>query len=313
MKVLVTGGAGFTGSHVVDTLIEAGHEVVVVDNLFTGKLANLSPRARFYRIDIASAELNDVFAHEQPEVVSHQAARVDVRASMAQPLLFAQTNVLGSLNLLEVARRQGVRKLIYAQTGGCVYGEPVELPSPETHVIKPIDPYGISKYPMELYLRAYAHHYGLTYTVLRYPNVYGPRQDHNGEAGVVAIFAKHMLLGTQAYINGTGEQVRDYVFVGDLARANLLALTLGDNEIYNVGSGVGTSVNQIFAILKEITGYRLGRAFRPARAGEVSASYLDSRKAEHELGWKAQTPLVQGLQTTVAFVEGQLRSEGLLA
>jgi UDP-glucose 4-epimerase len=304
--MLVTGGAGFTGSHVVDAYIDAGHDVVVVDNLFTGSVANLNPKARFYRVDITTPELHEVIGQERPEVVSHQAARVDVRASMEQPLLYAHANVIGSLNLVEACRKHGVRKVIYAQTGGCVYGEPVELPSPETHVIKPIDPYGISKYPMELYLKAYAHHYGLKYTVLRYPNVYGPRQDPYGEAGVVSIFAKHMIAGTELTINGTGEQLRDYVFVKDVARANLLAVSKGDNEIYNVGSGIGTSVNRLFSLLREITGYQVKPRYGPARPGEVQASYLDSRKAERELGWTAATPLAQGLAATVAFVRKQL-------
>jgi UDP-glucose 4-epimerase len=310
MKMLVTGGAGFTGSHVVDVYLEAGHDVVVVDDLFTGRLANLNPRARFYRVDITTRDLHEVIAQERPEVVSHQAARVDVRGSMTQPLLYAHTNVIGSLNLLEACRQHRVRKVIYAQTGGCVYGEPVELPSPETHPIKPIDPYGISKYPMELYLKAYAHHYGLTYTVLRYPNVYGPRQNPSGEAGVVSIFAKHMLLGTQPTINGTGEQVRDYVFGRDVARANLLAVTRGDNEVYNVGSGVATSVNEIFAHLKRITGYPHAPVFGPSRPGEVSASQLDSRKAKRDLGWTADTPLAEGLKATVEAVRAELKSAG---
>ena len=312
MKMLVTGGAGFTGSHVVDVYLEAGHDVVVVDDLFTGRIANLNPGARFYRVDITTHDLHEVIAQERPEVVSHQAARVDVRGSMTQPVLYAHTNVIGSLNLLEACRQHRVRKVIYAQTGGCVYGEPVELPSPETHPIKPIDPYGISKYPMELYLKAYAHHYGLTYTVLRYPNVYGPRQDPSGEAGVVSIFAKHMLLGTRPTINGTGQQVRDYVFGRDVARANLLAVTRGDNEVYNVGSGVATSVNEIFAHVKRITRYPHAPVFGPPRPGEVSASQLDSRKAERELGWKADTPLADGLKATVDYVRAELKSAGQL-
>ena len=312
MKILVTGGAGFIGSHVVDAYVSAGHQVVVVDNLFTGKVRNLNPAARFYQIDIASASLDEVVAHEKPEVISHQAARVDVRASMEQPLLYAQTNVIGSLNLLESCRRHGVRKVIYAQSGGCVYGEPVELPSPETHVIQPIDPYGVSKYPMELYLKAYAHQFDIAYTVLRYPNVYGPRQDYQGEAGVVSIFARHMLLDTQAVINGKGEQLRDYVFATDIARANLLALQAGDNRIYNAGSGIGVSVNQVFAYLKEITGYKRQPEFGPPRPGEVSASYLDSQKAERELGWKCQVPLADGLRETVEYVREQLQAEGKL-
>lgn len=310
MRILVTGGAGFIGSHVVDACLAAGHQVVVVDNLFTGKTRNLNPAARFYEIDIASPGLDEVIAHEKPEVVSHQAARVDVRASMVQPLLYAQTNVLGSLNLLEACRRHGVRKVIYAQTGGCVYGEPTELPAPESHPIRPIEPYGISKYAMELYLAAYARHHGITYTVLRYPNVYGPRQDYNGEAGVTAIFARHMLLGTQAIINGTGEQLRDYVYAPEVARANLLALEGGENEIYNVGSGVGTSVNQIFALLKEITGYQRDAVYGPARPGEVSASYLNSEKAWRGLGWKCEVSLPEGLRNTVEYIRGDLLAAG---
>lgn len=310
MKIVVTGGAGFVGSHIVDAYVAAGHQTVVVDNLFTGQVRNLNPKARFYQIDITSPTLDEVIAHEKPEVVSHQAARVDVRASMEQPLLYAQTNVIGSLNLLAACRRHGVRKVIYAQSGGCVYGEPVQLPSPETHVIQPVDPYGVSKYPMELYLKAYAHQFGMAYTVLRYPNVYGPRQNYNGEAGVVSIFARHMLLGTRAVINGTGEQLRDYVYATDIANANLLALELGDNQVYNAGSGVGTSVNRIFALLQEITGYRLQPVYGPPRPGEVSASFLDSRKAERELGWKCQVPLEEGLRKTVQFVQSDLEAAG---
>lgn len=309
MKILVTGGAGFIGSHIVDAYVAAGHDVCVVDNLFTGKRWNLNGSARFYQIDIASPGLDEVVAYEKPQVVSHQAARVDVRASMEQPLLFAQTNLMGSLNLLEACRRHGVRKVIYASTGGCVYGEPVELPSPESHVIQPIDPYGASKYPVELYLATYAHQFGLAYTVLRYPNAYGPRQDHKGEAGVVSIFSQHMLLGTQAIINGTGEQLRDYVYATDIARANLLALQLGDNQTYNVGSGVGISVNTIFSLLKEITGYEREPAFGPPRPGEVSASYLDSAKAERELGWRCEVALTEGLKNTVEFVRDKLGDE----
>ncbi|MBE3144594.1 MAG: NAD-dependent epimerase/dehydratase family protein [Planctomycetes bacterium] len=306
MKTLVTGGAGFIGSHIVDAFINQGHDVVVVDNLFTGKMSNLNPKARFYQLDIVSAALDEVIGYEKPEVISHQAARVDVRASMSQPFLYAQTNVLGSVNLLESCRRHGVKKVIYAQTGGCVYGEPKELPSPESHVIQPVDPYGVSKYLMELYLKCYAHQFNIHYTVLRYPNVYGPRQDPSGEAGVVSIFAKQMLSGTQAIINGTGEQLRDYVYCTDIVNANLLALDKGDNEIYNTGSGVGTSVNKIFAMLKEITNYQRDPVYAPPRSGEVLASYLDSKKAERDLGWKASVGLEVGLRKTVEFIRGKL-------
>lgn len=307
MKLLVTGGAGFIGSHVVDACLAAGHDVAAVDNLFTGKVANLDPRARLYRLDIAGAEVDEVIAHERPDAILHQAARVDVRASMTQPLLFAQTNVLGSVNLLESCRRHSVRRFVYAQTGGCVYGEPVELPSPETHRIEPVEPYGVSKSVVESYLHVYQRHFGITYVVLRYPNVYGPRQDPDGEAGVVSIFAKRMLLGQEPRINGTGEQTRDYVYVGDIARANLLALTAGDNQTYNVGSGTATSVNGLYEVLADVIGYRGEASFGPPRPGEVQASCLDSRKAERDLGWRADTSLREGLRRTCAFIAGELR------
>jgi len=312
MRICVTGGAGFVGSHVVDAYLAAGHQVCIVDNLFTGKISNINPAARFYQIDIVSPGLDEVIRQEKPDAVLHQAARVDVRASMEQPILYAQTNIIGSLNLLESCRRHGVRKIIYAQSGGCVYGEPIELPSPENHVIQPIDPYGVSKYPMELYLKAYAHQYEIKYTILRYPNVYGPRQDYTGEAGVVSIFARQMLLGTQVIINGTGEQLRDYVYCTDIALANLLALEKGDNEIFNVGSGFSTSVNQIFAMMKEITGYQREAVYGPSLPGEVSTSYLNSNKAERELKWKSTVPLCVGLRNTVEFIRIQLKHERAL-
>ncbi len=313
MRVLVTGGAGFIGSHVADACRAAGHHVAIVDNLFTGKMDNVNPGIVFYRADICGPEIDEVIAHEKPDIISHQAARCDVRASMLQPLLFAQTNVVGSLNVLESCRRHGVKRFVYAQTGGCVYGEPVELPSPETHPIQPIEPYGVSKSVVELYLKVYQRHFGIAYVVLRYPNVFGPRQDANGEAGVVSIFAKHMLLGTQAIINGTGEQTRDYVYAKDLAQANLAALTKGDNEAFNVGSGNGTSVNQVFASIKALTGYQRAAQHGPPRPGEVSASYLDSRKAARDLGWTAATPFEDGIRETVEYVREQLRIDGRLA
>jgi len=312
MRICVTGGAGFVGSHVVDAYLAAGHQVCIVDNLFTGKISNLNPAARFYQVDIVSPGLDEVIRQEKPEAVLHQAARVDVRASMEQPILYAQTNIIGSLNLLESCRRHGVRKIIYAQSGGCIYGEPIELPSPEDHIIQPIDPYGVSKYPMELYLKAYAHQFEIKYTILRYPNVYGPRQDYTGEAGVVSIFARQMLLGAPVIINGSGEQLRDYVYCTDIALANRLALEKGDNEIFNVGSGFPTSVNQLFTMMKEITSYQREAVYGPPRPGEVSASYLNSNKAERELKWKSMVLLCEGLRNTVEFVRTQLKQEGAL-
>ena len=301
MKILVTGGAGFIGSHVVDAFIADGHEVVVVDDLSTGKREHIHPEARFYHLDIRDEGLEEVFAVERPEIVSHQAARANVRESMEVPILYADVNVIGSLNLLENCRKYGVRKIVYASTGGAVYGEPRFLPADESHPVNPLDPYGASKHHVEHYLYLYRANYGLEYTTLRYPNVYGPRQDPYGEAGVVAIFTSQMLQGQQAVINGSGEQERDFVYVGDVARANLLAQDAGDGEIYNIGSGVGTSVNEIFWKLKELSGYPLGPVHGPPKQGEVFKIYLDASRARQELGWEPKVGLEEGLAMTVAY------------
>ena len=304
MKILVTGGAGFIGSHVVDALIERGHEVAVVDDLSTGKREHVNPRARFYRLDIRDAQgLEEVFAAERPEIVNHQAARANVRESMEKPILYAEVNVIGSLNLLELSRKYGVEKFIYASTGGAVYGEPEYLPADEAHPINPLDPYGASKHFVEHYLYLYGVNYGLRYTILRYPNVYGPRQDPYGEAGVVAIFTGQMLRGEQAVINGSGEQERDFVYVGDVVEANLLALDRGDGGIYNLGWGFGTSVNEIFARLKEITGYEKEAVHGPPKKGEVFKICLDATKARRELGWLPRISLDEGLRMTVEYFQ----------
>ena len=302
MKILVTGGAGFIGSHVVDALIERGHEVAVVDDLSTGKREHLNPGARFYHLDIRDAQgLEEVFAAERPEIVNHQAARANVRESLEKPVLYAEVNVIGSLNLLELSRKYGVEKFIYASTGGAVYGEPEYLPADEAHPINPLDPYGASKHFVEHYLYLYGVNYGLRYTILRYPNVYGPRQDPYGEAGVVAIFTGQMLRGEQAVINGSGEQERDFVYVGDIVEANLLALDRGDGGIYNLGWGFGTSVNEIFARLKEITGYEKEAVHGPPKKGEVFKICLDATKARRELGWVPRISLDEGLRMTVEY------------
>ena len=301
MKVLVTGGAGFIGSHVVDALVAEEHQVAVVDDLSTGRVDNLNSQARFYQVDIRSPELEDVFAAERPEVISHHAARANVRESMEKPILYADVNVLGSLNLLELSRTYGVRKIIYISTGGAVYGEPQYLPVNEGHPIHPLDPYGASKHHVEHYLYLYQTNYGLAYTILRYPNVYGPRQDPHGEAGVVAIFAHLMLQGQQVVINGSGEQERDFVYVSDVAQANLLALEKGDGGIYNVGSGAGTSINEIFSQLRAITGYQGDEVHGPPKLGEVFKVYLDATLARTELGWGPRISLEEGLRRTVEY------------
>jgi UDP-glucose 4-epimerase len=306
VKVLVTGGAGFIGSHIVDAYCELGHDVVAIDDLSTGHVENVNPAARFVQLDVRDSALGELFATERFEVVNHQAARGNVRASIEDPLIYADVNVVGGVNLLESCRKHGTRKFIYASTGGCVYGEPKYLPSDEAHPIAPRDPYGASKASFELYLPVFATIWGLKYTIFRYPNVYGPRQDPLGEAGVVSIFLGQMIRGKQPIINGDGEQERDYVFVKDVARANVLALDGGDNDVFNVGWGIGTSVNSVFKSLRDIVGAPVDNVHGPAKLGEVRRSYLDSSKAAALLGWTPQIPLTEGLRITADFVRENL-------
>jgi UDP-glucose 4-epimerase len=301
MKILVTGGAGFIGSHVTDLLIEAGHEVVVVDSLVTGRMSNLNPKAKFYKVDIRSADLEKVFQEERPEVIDHHAAQVDVRRSVADPIDDADVNILGGLNLLNLAVKYSSRKFIYISSGGAAYGEPVYLPCDEKHPVQPLCPYGATKYMLELYLYMYKQTYGLEYSIIRYPNVYGPRQDPNGEAGVVAIFTGKMLKCEPVTINGTGEQVRDFVFVKDCARANQMLLDKGSGQVFNLGYGIGTTINQIFAGLKKITEYPLEANYGSARAGETFRIYLDATRAGQELGWEPTVALDDGLRKTVEY------------
>jgi UDP-glucose 4-epimerase len=302
MKILVTGGAGFIGSHVADLFIKNGYEVVIVDDLSTGRQSNLNPAARFYKLDIRSPELAEVFEKERPDFVSHHAAQMDVRRSVAQPIFDADVNILGSINLIEAARKSGVKRIVYISTGGAVYGEPEYLPCDETHPINPICQYGASKHTVEHYLFMYQFMYGMDYTVLRYPNVYGPRQDPHGEAGVVAIFTGQMLNEVQVVINGDGEQERDFVFVGDCALANYLAVTRPNtNGIFNLGSGRGTNVNQIFDVLKKVTAYPLEAKHGPAKLGETRRIFLDAAKALKTLGWSPSVSLEDGLRQTVDY------------
>jgi len=304
MKVLVTGGAGFIGSHVVDLFLENGYEVVVVDDLSTGRMSNLNPAARFYQMDIRSPEILQIFEREQPDFVDHHAAQMDVRRSVVDPLFDADVNVRGSINLIEAARKTGVKRFVYISTGGAVYGEPEYLPCDESHPINPICPYGASKHTVEHYLYMYQYNYGMDYSVIRYPNVYGPRQDPHGEAGVVAIFTGLMLDGKQAYVNGDGLQERDFTYVGDCARANLLAVEKAQGSgIYNVGSGEPTNVNEIFDRLKAIIGYPLERLHAPAKLGETRKIYLDASKARRELGWEPAVSLDEGLGRTVEYFQ----------
>jgi len=314
MKILVTGGAGFIGSHVVDALLQEGHEVLVIDDLSTGKLENVNSGARLKRMDIRSPGLRSLLLSERPDIVNHHAAHVDVRASVADPSHDMDINIRGTLNLLECSREAGVKKFIYASSGGAIYGEPDYLPVDESHPARPICPYGVSKYTPELYLFMYARVHGLNYSVLRYPNIYGPRQDPSGEAGVVAIFAGKMLRGEDVTINGTGEQERDFLFIDDVVRANLLCLEKGDGGVYNLGWGEGVSVNDIFERLARITGYTKRPQHGPPKAGETFRIYLDASKARRELGWTPSVRLDEGLKRTVEFISrrgGAERSGGV--
>ena len=297
----MTGGAGFIGSHIVDALVGSGHDVSVVDDLSTGRAENINRGARFHHVDVRSRALGEVFDRERPEIVIHEAARANVRESMQVPLLYAEVNVIGSLNLLECCRRYGARKVIYASTGGAVYGEPKKLPVPEDHPVNPLDPYGASKHHVEHYLVLYQANFGIDFTALRYPNVYGPRQDPFGEAGVVAIFSRQMLHGDNTVINGNGEQERDFVFVSDVVAANLQALVHGAGGTYNIGSGRGTSVNRVWELLADLTGYSGEKQHVSPKQGEVFRIFLDAGRANVELRWKPEVPLEDGLRLTVDY------------
>jgi UDP-glucose 4-epimerase len=304
MKILVSGGAGFIASHVVDLYVAQGHEVIVVDNLSTGKLANLNPAAKFYECDIREKKLEDVFREERPQVVNHHAAQAEVRRSVAEPVYDAEVNILGSLHLIDLSREYQVKRFIYISSGGAAYGEPEYLPCDEAHPVNPLSPYGATKHTVEHYLFMYEKNYGLPYIVLRYPNVYGPRQDPNGEAGVIAIFARKFCVGQVPVINGDGEQLRDYVYVADCARANLAALDPGlPSGLYNLGSGQGTSVNQLYALLKKLTGSELNAVHGPAKLGETRHIYLEAGKARRLMGWSQQVTLEQGLKQTLDSIQ----------
>lgn len=301
MKILVTGGAGFIASNIADRLIAEGYEVVIVDDLSTGFRENINPAATFYQLDIRDPGLAEVFEKEKPDLVDHHAAQIDVRKSVTDPVFDAQVNVLGSLNLLQLCAEHDIKKVIYASTGGAVYGEPESLPADESHSIHPLCPYGITKHTVEHYLYLYRHNHGLNYTILRYPNVYGPRQDPLGEAGVVAIFTEALFAGKRPTIYGDGTHTRDYVFVGDIVEANLLAIKRGDGQIMNLGWGREISVNQIFAALKKHLATEIEPIYTQERLGEIHRICLDSAKAQKELGWKPQVNLDEGIQRTVEY------------
>jgi UDP-glucose 4-epimerase len=313
MKVLVTGGAGFIGSTIVDALLAHEHQVYVVDDNSTGKLANLEEARRqsgpghvvFHRYDIASEAIGDLFEQVQPEVVLHLAAQASVPASVADPVYDAQVNIIGMLRILDASVAAGTRKVVFSSSGGTIYGPQEELPVKETAVGRPISPYGITKRSAEDYLRFYRSEYGLDFMSLALANVYGPRQDPHGEAGVVAIFANKLIAGTAPTIDGTGEQTRDFVFVQDVAHAFVLACEQGSGETANVATGIETTINELYLIMAEAAGFDGEPARGPGRQGDVFRSALDPSKANEILGWKPWTTLDDGLPQTIEWFKGQ--------
>ncbi|HEX4803247.1 MAG TPA: NAD-dependent epimerase/dehydratase family protein [Myxococcaceae bacterium] len=301
MKVLVTGGAGFIGSHVCDEFAAHGHTVAALDNLSTGSRQNLSSRIPLIELDIRATEAADYIAKEKPDVICHLAAQMDVRKSVQDPRFDAESNILGTLNLLEAARRVGVKKFIFSSTGGAVYGEQDVFPAPETHPTRPVSPYGASKTAGELYLGYYRAQYGLNFTALRYANVYGPRQNPHGEAGVVAIFAQRLVGGERCTIFGDGGQTRDFVFGKDVARANYLAFERDYVGPVNIGTGIETDINRIYQLLAAAAGVVLPAIHQAAKPGEQRRSCIDPSLAHRVLGWSPTVTLEDGLPQTLAF------------
>jgi len=303
MRILVTGGAGFIGSHVADRYINDGHRVIVVDNLTTGKLEHLNPRVQFYQLDIRDQGMEEIFAREKPEVVNHHAAQIDVRKSVMDPLFDAGVNILGMLHLLEKALKHGVSRFLFASSGGAIYGDQPENDEPASEELpfRPMSPYGVAKATGELYLNYYKIVYGLEYVALRYGNVYGPRQDPFGEAGVVAIFTEKLLADGQPLINGDGLQTRDYVYVEDVAEANALALHPKVSGAFNIGTGVEKNVNELFLNLANVTGKSAREVHGPAKPGEQRRSVLNCARARTGLSWKAQVSFEEGLRRTVEY------------
>lgn len=305
MKVLVTGGAGFIGSHSVDALIAAGHQVAVVDDLSSGRRSLVHPGAEFHEVDVRSADLETVFTTFEPRGVLHLAAQMDVRRSIEDPLFDADVNVRGTVNVLKCCVEAGVQNFVFSSTGGAIYGEPEVLPAREDTPPAPICPYGVSKFAGEAYARFYARVHGLNCGILRYGNVYGPRQNPHGEAGVCAIFARLMLAGNAPTLYGHGRPVRDYVYVADVVRANLLALDSPSGQSINIASGRGTTVRELFDILQEETGFEGEPVLEALRPGEVEGIVLDVDLARETMGWAAEISLREGLAETVAYIRAE--------
>ena len=316
-KVLVTGGAGFIGSHVVNGYLEQGWKVVVVDDLSSGKKENLNEKAKFYQMDITDKRLDKIFAEEKFKLVNHHAAQIDVRVSVKKPMFDAGVNILGTLNLLNNCIKHRVNNFVFISSGGVVYGEPLDLPVNEHYPKNPLSPYGVSKHTIEHYLHYYRKTYGLNYLSLRYANVYGARQDPYGEAGVIAIFTQQMLRGKRPKIFGDGNQLRDYIHVSEVVNVNLLAsqkieslngrkASSPDDLAYNVGTGKGSSVNLLYQLLAEIIGFKVQPIYAPERKGEIRRIFLNTDKAKKELDWQPQLNLREGLGKTVSWFRENL-------
>jgi UDP-glucose 4-epimerase len=301
VNILVTGGAGFIGSHVVDAYVGDGHNVVVIDDLSSGVKENVNPKAEFHQIDIRSTDVERVFKNNKIDIVNHHAAQMDVRRSVSDPKFDASVNVLGGLNVFETARQYGVKKIIFSSTGGAIYGEQDYFPADEEHPVRPLSPYGITKLVTEKYLFYYKEVHGIEHVILRYANIYGPRQNPHGEAGVVAIFAKKMLQGESPVINGDGKQTRDYTFVGDVVKASVLALNNPGSNIFNIGTGIETDVNELFRILRGWLAPNCVENHGPAKQGEQRRSVISYKKIERELGWKPLVELSEGLRLTAEY------------
>jgi UDP-glucose 4-epimerase len=306
LKILVTGGAGFIASNIADALIDEGHNVFVLDNLSSGFEKNINSKAKFIKADIRDKNLSDLFAKEKFDLINHHAAQMDVRRSVADPAFDADTNIIGTINLLQNCVKYGVKKFMFASTGGAIYGEQDYFPADEKHPTSPLSPYGISKLSVEKYLFFYMAQYNLKYTILRYANIYGPRQNPHGEAGVVAIFSKKLLNAEQPIINGDGKQTRDYTFVGDVVKANLITLSDNASDIYNVGTGIETNVNELYNKMNKIISKGQVEKHGPAMAGEQLRSVITSEKLKQKFGWSPSTSLEGGLKNTVEFFRENL-------
>jgi UDP-glucose 4-epimerase len=312
MRILVTGGAGFIGSHVADAYVLAGHEVAVVDDLSTGSRENLDPRVRFWQVDIRSSDLPAVLADFRPDVISHHAAQMSVSVSARNPRHDAEVNILGTLNVLEAAVRHEVKRVIFASTGGAMYGDQEAVPTPETVSPQPVSPYGVAKLAVEKYLHAFQAMHGLRAIALRYANVYGPRQNPHGEAGVVAIFSQGILGGRELTVNGDGGQTRDYVYVGDVVRAHRMATDVPLSRqvpVLNIGTGKETSVNDLLLLFRGVVDRDITSRHGPPRPGEQRRSVLDCALAKRVLGWEATTDLRTGLTQTFQWFQSTVRRE----